>query len=441
MKELERALKFIKMLAFLCLFAVLSSCSYGFLNFASETGEIELSFLISGTNVNDVDSIKFKLTPPEGLSVSETIDLENDTAWTKFSNADIGSWSLEWVLYADGEEVQSSDESIEIPVEDQYTVKYTLSAVWNSADGDYDITPEYLSYEIGDNVDDSDDETPAPDFTFSSMEISPGVVVNNDETEAYYWSYVRISGSGFSDNLKYLKLSFPDGFTYEFGGSDSRYVPYQHSLDDSLIEIERAYAVNENAVVGYDGEDDDYSLRLVDYNSGVKSESSTFDFDIGKYMPEIANGTETDVVDVTSGHDFDYSFGSESSGSTKLVYLINASDSSEVYGDDNTFPPDDASLLADGESGTFTIASNQLTDGVTYQLVLVAVEYSTTTPYSDAGASELIYEADPFSDVYLDLSPSYVVETINSIYCDETGYDENAGYIICRFLQFDAEGP
>ncbi|HAK47643.1 MAG TPA: hypothetical protein DCO79_17200 [Spirochaeta sp.] len=407
---------FVKIIRYLILisFAVLlSSCGYGFLNLDGERGMIEIEFEITGAGFADVDRIEFELTPPKGMTTSVRLKLENNSTRYEFDNADIGTWTLKTILYSGFKEVQTlfldGDPDRSILVSTDMKTSLSIDAAWDSTG----YVPQYQEWST--EINDAGSVQLTPAFGLTEMRIKPGVVESYHSKERYYLVNTSILGSDFNNNIGLLRLIYPNGTIYEFGSeASSRSVAASHFIENDRIEIQWAPGYEADVLNG------GYDLRMLDSAGVGETMNIDFNLDYDLYMPDIPDGSIPESLPRSVAHTFNYDFTVESAAGTLLVYLINKNDPSEIYDYDHPNLPPDAFAVS-GTTGTLDTQIDQLTDGATYQFMLVAVQHHTTNPVGDAVAAGV---DSP------DLRASRMVDTINDIYGADTGY------VICKMIEF-----
>ncbi len=387
-------------LLFLIVLFIFSSCGYGFLNFSSQTGSLELQFEIKTDNAMSIDRIKYELTPPKGISSTISVDLEGDHAWERVNNMDSGSWQINAELYSGSEVIQIFSYSIEIVTD--HVTSFRAEAYWETSE--YKIIFETWQYTEGSDGGDNTEGTAA------AAEIAD--FKNMPAVHEYYRTNVqrhgvtsRVLGSNLSDGLKTFSLTYPDGQSFECGSNTeyySRDIIFSMYADNGLIEVHRNILNIENTMNG------NYSLMIADVNGYMTKANESLNYDFASLVPEAVgcNSLPDIPTDITEagGCSFEYSF--TSGVGTRLLYIINR-DTGEIYPDPAT---NGIVMLTDSGSLAYPGAGTMSTGSC--ELVIAAVEHATLTPYDDA----LDLGLSP------DLLPENLVESLYEIYGENTGY-------------------
>ena len=382
--------------------AAMASCSYGFFNFSSDTGRIELSFRFSNINALYVDKLVYDLTSPDGSTVTITLKDSSEFDYYSLDRADTGSWTVKASLYSGETFIQDVENPVDV-VKDT-TSKLSLEAEYTS--GIYNIVPYTSQYADDNGGGSSNYVAPEPDFVFSEMRIMPAFYrayrTGNEQSSVN----VRILGSNLVDSVKAVKILYPDGMIFEYGYMDyyNRAIEVYDVSDNSMLEFNRPFQQDKSLLSG------SYRLELTDYNSAAESYEEGLELDFDALMPVITNANIPASFTASDSYNFDYSFSISSDIGTKLAFFVNRDTNAII-------PPDDFIRVA--SSGTLALTPALLNAG-SWEMIVVALEWETTQPYTDA----------------LALTPAPDMDTaalVNSLY---RMYRENTGFIMYTSVGF-----
>ena len=384
----------VSLVLILFILILLSSCSYGFLNFSSETGNIELSFGFTNTNALGVDKLVYKLSPPAGADLSVTISNTRDFDYHYIDRADIGFWHITGELYSGDIFIQQFDYDVEVVTEN--TTKLEINAEYTA--GGYDI--RFETWQYGDSgMDSTGGTSDSYFFTVSEMRLMPAVYKAYRSGDYRYSVNLRVLGTGLVDNVRGIRLSYPDGAVYEYGELyiNNRKIDLYDVADNNMLEFNRPFLYEDNLLNG------DYKLKLTDNNSASDIFEKTLDLDFESLMPSITSTGIPSSFTISDSYDFYYDFGSAGGNGTMLVFFVN-----QVTNEIN--PPDD-SMAVSSSSGFISLTPALLNTGG-WELIIAAIEHSTSTPYTDATALGL----SP------DLSSGTLPGSIYDLYGEDSGY-------------------
>lgn len=383
----------------------LSSCSYGFFNFAAETGSLELNIEFVNDNAKDVDKVKYELTPPKGLSSTVSSYISGSMNYKSLDNMDTGSWSIKGGMYADGELIQEFSYGMEIL--NNTRTKLRIEARWNVSE--YEMV--FQSWEEPEeNTGISDVNAAVPAFDVSEIRLIPAYCIRNEDEE-FYSVNVCILGSSLDSGLQSLELNYPDGYSYEYG--------YDYSYSRSLLTVfqdsESMIEILRNQLIPGSGPNGTYYLRLGDHNGTSAQFSETLSMDYSGITPTITGYNALTIIPATvlstGPHDFGYEFNSNAGIATRLVFLINR-------GDGTIYPSDDT-MAVGIDIGALNIAGG-LPSG-SYEFIVAAVGYMTTTPVTDAAGAGISSDG---------LRSENLAASIYEL------YGENTGYVVCKVVEF-----
>jgi hypothetical protein len=375
---------------------LLTSCSYGIFNFASETGDLELELQLGGDNSPGVDSVIYELTPPDGSGVVFFTASLADSSYShqRVDRMLTGEWGVLIKLMVGDTLFQSYSDYVQIS--SSVETRMNVNASYNGSS--FDITCNSFINEDG--------TSGTPAFTISDTYLNPNYYINYRTDELIASVDFHITGSGFTDYVRNMELLYPDGTEIIFGEDNfSRAVFYSHTVEDALINIIRPLQSFTDVIDGA------YVLKMTDNNNnGVRQELSDHYGDIESKIPKIlghdGNANVPEIIMNSVGHTFQWELSDNSRTGTVLLFVVDVNDKTNIY------PTTDPLLVQAGTFGELFLGPAAISDG-SYELVIAAIEEPFTTPTADA------VTVGVFAD--LDLRTSTFPESIRLIYGSDTG--------------------
>ena len=345
----------------------LFSCSYGIFNFSAETGYFRFELEFNGDY--SASEVEFTLTPPDDSGdVIFTEVIENGFCSLNVENMDIGTWELNVTILPDSNTVFESSVDFEIVTDQQTGGRIDVS--FNGSEYSYNVY-----WWDSDGTDISSAEAA---ITVDSLTLSPLILKAYRGNTKLGYAAFEVSGTNFLDGLNYLEITSPDDSTVRV--SNYEYYPKDLFLGGSDVE-ETLISIQDGFNRDFDAFNGTYTVRAVDNSSNIVRFTYDYDLVSEDKIPVLTGmdgaGVIATLVDSTIIHDFDWEIPDSTSTGSVFAYIVNKTD--------GTYYPADDSIY--NSTGVLSVPNSTMSVSDTYQLVVVSMEYSTTTPYTDAIAA------------------------------------------------------
>lgn len=382
------------------LILILTGCNYGFFNFSSENGDLEIGFEFVNDNALAVDKLEYEAVYSDGSSGTFSSDVYGTHTHYRIDKMSVGSWTIKVRLITGKEVVQETEYSLDI--EQDTEIQLQIYARWMGEAYEFDFQTWQNTDDGGNTGDDTSYTPPTPNFSITDFTLFSNYKRDYFKKTEVIGFENQISGSGFSGNVRSFELIYPDGTEYIVGEDHDFYgraLLFSHEIDaaGNWILINRTFELNSTSLPGI------FEFSIEDYNGGSLKRDLNIDYDLSKLMPEIAGVDTSNILPESlmsgSTYSYKYSFPDDPSIGTRIAFIVDNSYTKNFY------PQSDA-IVVTSNSGSIDW---NLGSGF-YTFIVCTIDHVITTPVTDGGGYGTV-----------DLNPDFFVDNIRTLYGADVG--------------------